>query len=205
MDIYQSYGDLIKKEIEGIDFAVVTREVENAAAVVLAPHGGGIEPGTSELAVALAGSTFSLYCLDGLKRRGSRSLHIPSTKFDEPRCLALVQRSDLAVALHGCADRQPLVYVGGLHDEFKTRLILRLIQAGFPALEDRTQHCGKEPSNICNRSRIGRGVQLEISVGLRRLLFEGLDRSQRRQSTPAFAAFVEALASVLTLSEKNLW
>jgi phage replication-related protein YjqB (UPF0714/DUF867 family) len=51
---------------------------------VIAPHGGGIEPGTSELATAIAGDDFSLYLFEGLKSAGNGELHITSTNFDEP-------------------------------------------------------------------------------------------------------------------------
>jgi phage replication-related protein YjqB (UPF0714/DUF867 family) len=46
------------------------------ALAILAPHGGGIEPGTSELAEAVAGEGLSFYAFEGLKRSGNAVLHV---------------------------------------------------------------------------------------------------------------------------------
>jgi phage replication-related protein YjqB (UPF0714/DUF867 family) len=67
----------------------------------VAPHGGGIEPGTSELADAIAGSDLSFYTFEGLKSSGNTDLHITSTRFDEPMCLTLLASSSVVVTLHG--------------------------------------------------------------------------------------------------------
>ena len=72
-----------------------------SAKAVLAPHGGAIEPGTSEIAAAVAGEDLSLYCFEGLKGRVHSRLHITSHLFDEPECLALVAASDRVLAMHG--------------------------------------------------------------------------------------------------------
>jgi Poly-gamma-glutamate hydrolase len=68
---------------------------------LVAPHGGGIEPGTSELADAIAGSDLSFYTFEGLKSSGNTDLHITSTRFDEPMCLTLLASSSVVVTLHG--------------------------------------------------------------------------------------------------------
>jgi phage replication-related protein YjqB (UPF0714/DUF867 family) len=53
---------------------------------IIAPHGGKIEPGTSEIAAAIAGDDYSLYRFQGLRDRPREELHITSAKFDEPTC-----------------------------------------------------------------------------------------------------------------------
>jgi poly-gamma-glutamate hydrolase-like protein len=70
----------------------VADKYRNFAALV-APHGGGIEPGTSELADAIAASDLSFYTFEGLKPSGNTDLHITSTRFDEPMCLTLLASS----------------------------------------------------------------------------------------------------------------
>jgi phage replication-related protein YjqB (UPF0714/DUF867 family) len=54
------------------------------------------------------------------------------------------------------------------------------------------------PLNICNRSRLERGVQLEISMGLRRLMFRYLSRTERKNTTRLFEEFVAALRGALS-------
>ena len=51
---------------------------------VAAPHGGGIEPGTSEVALAIAGADLSYYLFEGRKAEGNGDLHVTSTNFDDP-------------------------------------------------------------------------------------------------------------------------
>lgn len=67
-DKYRNFADLIRHEREGIDFRIC-RTIQPARVAIIAPHGGEIEPSTSEIAVAIAGDRYRLYCFEGLKRR----------------------------------------------------------------------------------------------------------------------------------------
>jgi phage replication-related protein YjqB (UPF0714/DUF867 family) len=40
-------------------------------------------------------------------------LHITNTHFDEPAAIEIVCRSEIIITVHGCAETEPLVYVGG--------------------------------------------------------------------------------------------
>jgi len=175
----------------------------NAAIAILAPHGGGIEPGTSELARALAGDEFSLYCLEGNKRTGNQRLHISSVRFDEPDCQALLLLTEVALTLHGCQGSSGKVFVGGLAQPLKLHLVAGLNQAGFPALLDGTNHAGEDRRNLCNRGRSGKGVQLELDEALRLSLFHGLARREQRRPTPRFFIFVETIRSILKIFSAN--
>jgi len=75
--------------------------VKGSNTIIVAPHGGAIEPGTSEVAREVANNDLSLAIFEGIKPRNNDRLHITSTNFDEPRCVALVQESDTVVAIHG--------------------------------------------------------------------------------------------------------
>jgi phage replication-related protein YjqB (UPF0714/DUF867 family) len=48
-DKYPNFATLEERERSGIDYCVLVRRAEPAFAIV-APHGAGIEPGTSEIA-----------------------------------------------------------------------------------------------------------------------------------------------------------
>ena len=88
-DAYQNFAALRRHEFEWIDFRVVVEDRHSPVAIV-APHGGKIEPGTSQIATAIAGLDYSLYCFEGIKRTGNARLHVTSSNFDEHRCLALI-------------------------------------------------------------------------------------------------------------------
>src|SRR5271167_4991936 len=163
-DRYKNFVDLASHETENSDFRVRSQERHGAAAVI-APHGGGIEPGTSELAEAIASADLSFYAFEGLKRNSNGVLHITSSRFDEPKAVALVTASPRVVALHGELDcRDEVVFLGGLDKGLGERIQAKLQAVGFvvgihadPYLQ------GVEKSNICNRGQSGRGVQLELS------------------------------------------
>ncbi len=189
---YKSFGELSASEREGISFrrTVVKRRSRIA---ILAPHGGGIEPGTSEIVYALAGFRFSYYTFEGLKPQGNEILHITSILFDEPQCLQLVQFSDVAIAIHGCEGEEKIIHVGGLHVGLKTRLTQALANDGFDARLAEVNYSGSQAQNICNRGRLHQGVQLELSVGLRRAMFKALDRQGRKSTTDIFRSFVTSV------------
>jgi phage replication-related protein YjqB (UPF0714/DUF867 family) len=197
-----SFSEVALWAREGLDYGIALRPMATRIAV-LAIHGGGIESGTSEVAKAIAGQAFSLYCFEGLKERGNHLLHVTSTRFDEPSGIRLAEEASVIVSIHACRDLRSLVYVGGLHRPLMERLVEALMRAGFAAQEDDTIHSGSDPRNICNRGRSSRGVQLELSVGLRRRLFEGLSANRRRKVTPLFPRFTEAIAGVLVRFERE--
>jgi len=200
---YKSFEELNAVEREGLAFR---RQVKNRRTkwAVIAPHGGGIEPGTTEIAGAIAGWRLSLYTFDGIRQSGNELLHITSTLFDEPRGLTLIQASEYILAIHGCEGWEPQVHVGGLEIAIGDQIINVLQKAGFSAVRATTQYHGTQSENICNQGRSGRGVQLEISEGLRRSLFRGLDRNGRKEPRPTFRVFVKAIAQVITPNDSSL-
>jgi phage replication-related protein YjqB (UPF0714/DUF867 family) len=199
-DRYRSFAELTASEEDGRDYerALVRRESD---IVILAPHGGGIEQGTSEIAAAVAGEEFSLYCFKGIKESGNEDLHVTSTLFDDPQCLDLVTQSRIVVAIHGLQGRDKAINVGGLDERLKTGLVEALNEAGFEAREDDSHHSGTFPSNICNRGLTGEGVQLEVTEGLRLTMFKSLKRRGRRIKKPPFYKFVAVIRSVLLTTQ----
>jgi phage replication-related protein YjqB (UPF0714/DUF867 family) len=198
-DTYPNFAALEQHEQSGIDYAVLVRREEPAFAIV-ALHGGGIEPGTSEIADAIAVQRWSFYSFEGLKQAGNRVLHVTSACFDEPMCLVLLSDTNRVVTIHGeeSDDDSQGVFVGGLDLELGARMRSLLKAQGFdvrthpdPKLQ------GLDPKNICNRGTAGKGVQLELSHSVRETLFESLTREGRKHPTPRFTVFVDAVARAL--------
>jgi len=69
MEKYSNFEELKKKEKEGQDYQIQYRQGRTGIAVI-APHGGGIEPGTSEIADRVAGEDHAFYSFEGWKRQG---------------------------------------------------------------------------------------------------------------------------------------
>ncbi len=156
--------------------------------VVVAPHGGGIEPGTSEIAVAIAGPNLSYYMFEGHKRHGNTALHITSTHFDEPRGLALLHRAACVLTVHGEASESEAVYLGGLNASLKLALRMALQKRGY-VVGEKASLLALDARNICNVGSTGVGAQLELSAGLRRSFFESLSRAGRAMPTARLAEF----------------
>jgi len=197
MDLYTSFTHLSCCEREGHDYRIRWRMGGSGIAIV-APHGGGIERGTSEVADSIAGREHGFYAFEGLKSAGNHVLHLTSNRFDEPQALRLVRRSRAVITIHGAKGREPAVYLGGLDFGLRERISEALISAGFLAIDDPSPtRQGRSPSNICNRCVAGRGVQLELSYGLRTMLFAGLDPAGLRRPTSLYVRFAGTLRAVL--------
>ena len=167
MSRYASFADLVRHERQDLDFRVVHVERSTSPVFIVAPHGGEIEVGTSELAGLIAGADHSLFCFEGLKPGGgSRDLHITSHRFDHPECLELAARREVVVSVHGCVG-QAQIYVGGLDEELRERLARRLARANFRVTAGGDKYPGRHPDNICNRGARNMGAQLEITHDLR--------------------------------------
>lgn len=195
-DRYSSYTALQAMEREGVDYRIEVCRGPSGLAI-MAPHGGDIEPGTSEVATALASSDHSLYLFEGTKDRDNRRLHLASIRFDEPRAVHLARESAMVVTIHGCSEKEAVVMLGGRHVRLVSRVGGSLLAAGFP-VDTRTGLQGLHPRNLCNCAKGGEGVQIELSSGLRRRLFMDLTRWGRRWTTSVFHRFVAAVTVALS-------
>ncbi len=163
----RSYCELKSLAQRGRDYRVTTRKGQTGL-IVMAPHGGGIEPGTDALALALAGRRHAFYGFVGRMPRGNASLHIPSHRFDEPAARRMAHTALWVLTLHGRRGTDGIIRVGGRDCEGGRDFQRCLRQAGFKVRHyGRKALAGRHPGNLCNRGRSGRGVQLEIARDLR--------------------------------------
>jgi phage replication-related protein YjqB (UPF0714/DUF867 family) len=193
-DKYSNFKQLTENETQDKDYKIQLK-VRDHRVTVIAPHGGGIEPGTSEIAEAIAGEDLSLYLFEGVKKAGNSDLHITSTSFDEPSCIKLVAAAPAVIAIHGEDSPEAIVFLGGLDEKLGGRLNRSLKKAGFNVkVHERTDLQGRHKANVCNRTADGSGVQLELSEGLRASFFESLTpKSGRQKKTEEFRRFVAAV------------
>ena len=175
---HKSFKELADQEVEGRDFRIRV-ELRDPRVLIMAPHGGRIEPATAEIAEAIAGKDYSLYIFEGLKADGNGVLHIESHLFDEPRALRAVEEADIMVTVHGQVDqKKEFAMVGGLNDSLRSEIQRQLEAAGFQTRPPTEGLMGTDPMNICNRGRLRQGVQLEVSRKARDLLRTNQDHLQ---------------------------
>lgn len=165
---YRSFEDLAKGHIEGSDYQVHVRPRMESTVAIVAPHGGGIEVGTSEVARAVAGDEFNVYVFEGCRPSDNyAALHLTSHHFDDRRCLDLLSRCDYVVTIHGCRGPAHEVLIGGLDEALKAKVAAAIVATGLEVHTSGHPFMGQEPNNICNRGRRGIGVQLELTSALR--------------------------------------
>jgi phage replication-related protein YjqB (UPF0714/DUF867 family) len=199
-DWYASADELMKFEQEGRDYRIHIRKGRTQIAIV-APHGGRIEPGTMAIADAIAGNEHGFYGFESIKPRKNVRLHITASRFQERRLETLVGTSRTVLTVHGCRGSEPVVFVGGRDLDLRQCLIEALTSSGFDARQSNLPGLrGNHPDNICNRGGRGKGIQFELSEGLRTRMLGSLDRGGVRRKTALFDLFVTTVRESLDAS-----
>jgi len=166
-DRYRRYAELAAEQVEGHDYRVTVLRRGSGIAVI-APHGGRIERGTSDVARAIAGEAFDLYLFEGcLPSLNFETLHLTSRHFDESRALALIAGCHTVLAVHGVADTGERALLGGRDSHLACAIADRLFVRGVSARVSGHRYPGRDAANVCNRGASGQGVQLELSDRLR--------------------------------------
>ena len=167
-DTYKNFQQLCEHHVEGRDFEIETTE-RRSPVLVIAPHGGSIEPCTTELARLIAGDDFSFYSFKGIRKSGNwEFLHITSHCFDEPRAIQMARLADIVLAIHGKKNNQKeFIIVGGRHASLCGQIKASLRREGFELKLPDKRVAAEHHLNICNCGRAEKGVQLELSSRLR--------------------------------------
>ena len=165
-DKYSCFDELQRHKTLGRDYTLTVRDA-GSRVTIIAPHGGKIEPRTSDLARKIAGGIYNYYCFEGIKQKDNAALHITSHRFDEPGAITLVSKSDVVVAVHACTGNAGRVHIGGLNKILGGLIAKELQSREIGVSNDHPRFQGSNPDNICNRGATGLGVQLEVTRDLR--------------------------------------
>jgi phage replication-related protein YjqB (UPF0714/DUF867 family) len=143
---------------------------------LMAIHGGGIEPGTEEIAKFVADhSGASLYVYAGRRSGGNLSLHRPShdARIEERALIVqFLEHVKTAISIHGHGRGRDRVYVGGLHESMVRRFVelARQVLSQYEWISDvkliPPGLSGQSPGNVVNLPS-AKGMQLELPVKLR--------------------------------------
>ena len=167
--------------------------------IVMAIHGGGIERGTSEIALAVAGyhpdtlvvaidnlGLHDFWLFEGLLPSGNGKLHVTASHYDEPIATELVQNARRCISLHGCLDTQAngKIQIGGRDHQLRDIVLEELTLAGIPAeITTNKMLGGESPDNIANKTKILGCVQLEMGASYRSSLFGTNTQPERKKTT----------------------
>ncbi|QYG88335.1 poly-gamma-glutamate hydrolase family protein [Bacillus atrophaeus] len=196
-DTYRNFAELQANEPESnYNIFAIDR---TTPVLILAPHGGSIEGGTSELTRELS-NEYSTYLFESLKTPGGFDLHITSTHFDEPTAAQMVASHAHTVSLHGYKDDREHIIVGGTDPIRGQTLVGRLNAAGFSAelVGEGHRFAGANPENIANRCATGESIQIELSTGLRKSMFSKFSLTGRAGTeTATFYKFTGLLSAFI--------
>lgn len=140
------------------------------SALIMAPHGGFIECGTSELADSVADTIFWFYAFEGINKKNNFTiLHIPSTAFNESIWHSISSKVNFTLAIHGIkGDIRDPILIGGRDLEGRDEFCRIFSLYGFRAIAcSGGPYGGIHPDNVVNRNAKGMGIQIEIPRGLR--------------------------------------
>ncbi|SFX65266.1 Phage-related replication protein YjqB, UPF0714/DUF867 family [Thermoactinomyces sp. DSM 45891] len=240
-DYYPSMTALYADNKEGVHY---TREwkqqeakystgsslVADSNIFVAALHGGSIEMGTTELALATSGeidgfnadkgtlsnqTKHDFFNFNGMNPPGQNgNLHVTASNYDDKDALRLVEQNKVGVAFHGCTDAQPTggyngykaILIGGLDTDLKILMEKRLKQAGFNAyITNQELYDGDMPQNLINKTSRKAGLQFEMTTSMRASLFGTNTREKRRTTTNSdFWHLTNTIREALLEYEKGL-
>ena len=170
---------------------------------LFAPHGGCIEPCTGQIVLSLAMDEFDSYLFNGIRRKDCfKTLHVTSTHYDEPQCLAMAREAEMAIAFHGCDGEDSYIQVGGGNTELAANLTQHLSVLGYQIRRASEDLKGEHRGNFVNLAH-QKGIQLELSAGFRRQLFPGFPRTSQRHPD-AFSRFMGAMRTWMESTERSL-
>ena len=183
--------------------------------IVMAIHGGGIEAGTSEIALATAGfhpatlmpsvdglGLHDFWLFEGLLPGGNGRLHVTASNYDDPIATELVRNARRCISLHGCSDHQAngRIQLGGLDFELRDIVLEELTAAHIEAeIAANPMLDGSRPDNVANKTRSGGCAQLEMATSFRSGLYGTNTRPRRKHTTTdRFIRLVAALRRAIS-------
>lgn len=197
-DKYQSMTQLESETVEGVDWKKDTRD-NGTKVLIVAPHGGNIEQGTTEATKALAKKgNYDYFSFEAIRPKNNTELHVTSTHYDDPTLNQMIKNRTATISIHGAAGTDQIIYLGGPRSTLRNELETQLKNSGFTVMVPPDYLGGQKKNNFINREDNNTGVQLELTTALRKAFFNNGDTSTKSRSnesnwTPLMQSFVDAL------------
>lgn len=189
------------------NYRLTHRLNSNSPVLILAPHGGGIEFITSEIAHEVAANHFSLFDFAGvMPERNFSNLHVTSRHYDCSIAKRLSSKAHFSLAIHGCKgeESEKATFIGG-QDRLGRQTVQRhLEQAGFIVKEAPAHLSGLGADNIVNQNQRCMGIQLELTTAQRQAFISMpiLSFITRKKHSSLFYRYCDALRNaMIELSE----
>ncbi|QKW67560.1 poly-gamma-glutamate hydrolase family protein [Staphylococcus hominis] len=174
------YNSMIELQYKENDWSI-EMNTNKSNILSFAPHGGGIEAGSSELALLISQKLdCNYFTFKGKLPTNNSKLHVTSTRYDNPELLNLMREVDYSISIHGYADNEyARTLIGGSDEKLKEIIKCHLRSHGFDVQNAPNHLAGSKPNNITNKTKKGLGVQLELSTKQRKSFFSNEDFSRK--------------------------
>lgn len=198
-DRYSDFEELKKNTTKNKDWRIVTKHRKDNNILLTAIHGGGIEPGTTELARRVSNvGKYNFYSFEGLRKHNNDQLHVTSTNYDEPKLIKMLEKSKETISIHGSSGDDPIVYIGGKDTKMSKSIAKALRKKDFTVKESPKELNAQSDDNFVNKNDTDSGVQLELTTAQREEFFKHhkLDKTTRgnpKKYTRDFYKFANAV------------
>ena len=208
-DYYASMTQLQRETKEGIDWKKEIRDQGNQVLIV-APHGGNIEQGTSELTKLLAQQGgYDYFSFEAMRPSNNTQLHVTSTHYDDPTLHQMVEGRVATISIHGAKGDDQIVFLGGAKSVLRDAIQSQLESRGFAVQVPPEYLGGLNEDNFINKNENSTGVQLELTTALRKALFINQDMSTTSRKnednwSSLMYQFVDALHTAISQTTETL-
>lgn len=153
-DHYNSMSELLNHTQQGVDWTKESSD-NHSRVLIMAPHGGNIERGTTELTKLIAAKgNYDYYTFNGLKKLNSNELHVTSTNYDDPDLINRNYYKDVSVTVHGVRAQKGIlentVCIGGLDYNLRNFIKTELVGHQFNVQDASGYIAGVTSNNIAN-------------------------------------------------------
>ncbi|WP_436956390.1 poly-gamma-glutamate hydrolase family protein [Staphylococcus sp. AS1337] len=204
-DKYNSMSELEAETIENSDWEIVSRYLDSQV-IITAIHGGGIEPGTTEIADLTAQKgKYDYFSFKGTKSKGNEDLHVTSRNYDQSELMKMIKNKTCAVAIHGCDGNENIIYIGGKDQKLIYEMTKQFRQLNI-SVEQAPEHIsGAHDDNIINCCKTGAGIQLELTPGLRKMCFDNQKYNKKsREDQHNWSQFMDEFTTAIVKSIQNI-
>ncbi|PTF04961.1 hypothetical protein BUY45_01340 [Staphylococcus devriesei] len=176
-DHYNSMSELLNHTQQGVDWTKESSD-NHSRVLIMAPHVGNIERGTTELTKLIAAKgNYDYYAFNGIRKPNSNELHVTSTNYDDPDLINRNYYKDVSVTVHGVRAQKGVlentVCIGGLDYNLRNLIKTELLGHQFNVQDANGYIAGRSSNNIANFNWRGQGVQLELTSDLRDTMLRG--------------------------------
>ncbi|WP_210137204.1 poly-gamma-glutamate hydrolase family protein [Staphylococcus sp. GDH8C109P] len=204
-DRFKSMTELMEHTVENTDWIIHSVE-RNSNVIITAIHGGAIEPATTELAELTAeNGGFDYFTFKAIRTKANSELHVTSRHYDEPKLMKMIVNNPYAIAIHGCKGEDEIIYMGGKDEQLMDAMTEEFEKLGIDVRQAPSHMSGAHDDNIINCCKTEKGVQLELTSGIRKKLFENQRYNKKsRENSSNWSQFMYDFAEAIINATKNI-